>query len=200
MVSSPLGVQMLDFTKLRQKIKRYDEEREKLIIQGRLVLRGSKELIYTIHRGDISSAKKLYAAVKKEKEALDKITTHDPKMRYEGSFSEAIQEYVEAMTYYGFVVDGKIPDIEGMDVGAEDYLMGLCDLTGELTRRAVNLATAGNYPEVEKIKGLVQEIFTEFLKFDLRNSQLRKKSDSIKYNLMKLEDIMYDIKIKGKAK
>ena len=48
--------------------------------------------------------------------------------------------------------------------------------------------------EVVRIKDCVEEIFGEFLKIDLRNGTLRKKSDSIKWNLKKLEEIMYDIK------
>ena len=35
------------------------------------------------------------------------------------------------------------------------------------------------------IKEFVSNIYTEFLKFDFRNSELRKKSDSIKWNLKK---------------
>ncbi|MDP7506717.1 MAG: hypothetical protein QF362_04730, partial [Candidatus Woesearchaeota archaeon] len=80
-----------------------------------------------------------------------------------------------------------------LGVNSEDYLLGLCDLTGELGRRAVSLATKREFKEVELIKDTVEEIYGEFLKFNLRNSQLRRKSDSIKWNLKKLEEIMYDI-------
>jgi hypothetical protein len=37
------------------------------------------------------------------------------------------------------------------------------------------------------------------MKFDLRNGELRKKFDEIKWNLKKIEDIAYDIKMKGLA-
>ena len=46
---------------------------------------------------------------------------------------------------------------------------------------------------LEKIKNFVEDVYGEFLKFDLRNGQLRKKSDSIKWNLKKLEEILYDL-------
>ena len=84
-----------------------------------------------------------------------------------------------------------------MKVDVEHYLLGLCDLTGELVRKAVNDIIRKKYGNALKIKELVEEIYGEFLKLDLRNNELRVKSDSIKYNLKKLEDIVYDLKIKG---
>jgi hypothetical protein len=36
------------------------------------------------------------------------------------------------------------------------------------------------------------------LDFDFRSGELRKKSDAIKWNLKKIEDILYDLKLQGK--
>ena len=63
------------------------------------------------------------------------------KLSFEGSYSDACQEYAEAIFYYDYVKDEKIPTPKELKINHEDYLMGLCDLTGELTRRAVRLAT-----------------------------------------------------------
>jgi hypothetical protein len=50
--------------------------------------------------------------------------------------------------------------------------------------------------EALKIREAVEEIYGEFLNFDLRNGELRKKSDQIKWNMQKLEDLVYDLKKK----
>ncbi|HZX45603.1 MAG TPA: hypothetical protein VFF28_08030 [Candidatus Nanoarchaeia archaeon] len=184
-----------DFEKLRKNLKSYDEQRESLIKKSRDVLKLSKQLIYSIHRNNSKEAAALHAQVKKEKQALDKIAAGEKKLIYEGSYSDACQEYAEALTYYGFIAHGKVAPISEVDVGEEDYLMGISDLTGELARKAVVVANK-EPEEVRKIKDLVEEIFGEFLKFDLRNSELRKKSDAIKWNLKKLEEIIYDIEKK----
>ena len=105
---------------------------------------------------------------------------------------------MEALCYYHFVKDGKIPGSKSLNVDNESYLMGLCDLTGELGRRAVNEVINQNFEEAFKIKNLVDEIYGEFLKFNLRNGELRKKSDQIKWNLKKLEDIVFELKLKGR--
>ena len=57
----------------------------------------------------------------------------------------------------------------------------------------INHGVEKKFDEVKKIYDVVSEIFGEFLKFDFRNGELRKKSDSIKYNMKKIEEIMYDI-------
>ena len=77
--------------------------------------------------------------------------------------------------------------------------MGLCDLTGELMRKAVDEIINKNFDAALKIKELVSLIYGEFLQFNLRNGELRKKSDQIKWNLQKIEDLVYDVKMKGRA-
>ena len=68
-------------------------------------------------------------------------------------------------------------------------------MTGELGRKAVHDAIKNDVDSCMKIKEVVEEIHGEFLKFNLRNGELRKKSDSIKWNLNKLEDLMLSLKL-----
>jgi len=184
-----------DFKRIRDNLSKYDAKREELIKKSRDVLKLSKQLIYSVHRKDLEEASKILTGLKKEKTTLDKIASSHKNLDSEGSYSEAMQEYVEALSYHGFIKNKKIPTISGLNVNEEDYLMGICDLTGELARKAVTIAHK-NPKEVKKIKNLVEEIFGEFLKLNLRNGNLRKKSDSIKWNLKKLEEVMYDVKQK----
>ena len=86
-----------------------------------------------------------------------------------------MQEYAEALCYYHFVKNKKIPTKASLRIDSESYLMGICDLTGELVRKAVNEAIKGNFKQVLDIKELVEEIYNEFLKFNLRNNELRRK-------------------------
>lgn len=184
-----------DLKKIRESLAKYDADREILIKKSRDVLKLSKQLIYTTHRKDTKEADRLLTEVKKEKQSLDKIASKNKKLFYEGSYSQAMQEYAEALLYNGYIKNKKLPSISSINVSEEDYLLGICDLTGELTRKAVTIAH--NDPHgVQEIKDIVEEIFGEFIKFNLRNGELRKKSDSIKWNLKKLEEVMYDIKKK----
>lgn len=186
-----------EFGKIRKEVEDSDRKREELIQISRKIIKLSKQIIYSLHRNDLKNALNKIKLIKKEKNNLEKI----PKRRFDTNIgSVAMQEYVEALCYYEFVRNNKIPTKSSLKVNSEDYLMGLCDLTGELVRKAVASVINKKFKDALKIKELVNEIYGEFLKFDLRNSELRKKSDSIKWNLKKLEDIIFDITLKGKLK
>ncbi len=186
---------MINFSKLQKELHDYDSEREKLIKKSRDVLKLSKLIIYAVHRDELENATKLIKEIEQERKELEKIATHDAKMAYEGSYKIAIQEYVEAILYYEFVKTGKIPELK---VIAEHFLLGLCDLPGELNRRAVFLAGKGEVEKVTKIKDQVDYIYGELLKFDFRDNEIRRKVDAVKYELRKLEDLVLDLKLKGR--
>ena len=175
-----------DFEKLIKEIAAYDAQREILIKKSRDVLKQAKQLIYTLHRDNLKEADGLAKQLRKDKADLDKLTTNFKGMDYEGSYSEALQEYVEAIAYHEYIKTGQVPGNAALGVEAEDYLGGISDLTGELTRKAVVATIAKDFKAVAKIKEEVEEIHALFLKMDLRNGNLRKKADSIKWNFKKL--------------
>ena len=186
---------MVNFAKLQKDIQTYDSVRETLIKQSRVVLKLSKQVIYAVHRDEISEAAKLVANIEKEKKKLDSIAAHSGKMACEGSYKVAIQEYVEALLYYNFVKTGKLVELK---VTTEHFILGLADLPGELVRKAVFLAGKGEVSKVVKIRDEVDSIYGELLKFDFRNNDIRRKVDSVKYDLRKLEDLVLDLKLKGR--
>jgi translin len=184
---------MVDFAKLQKSIQDYDSEREKLIIQGRIVLKLSKQLIYSVHRDNLEEAASLLKNIESEKEKLDLIAQQKKKLEFEGSYKVAIQEYAEAVLYYNFVKTGKLVELK---VHPVHFVLGLADLPGELVRKAVFLAGKGEVDKVIKIKDEVDMIYGEFLKFDFRENEIRRKVDAVKYDLRKLEDLVLDLKMK----
>ncbi|PON60342.1 Translin [Parasponia andersonii] len=83
----------------------------------------------------------------------------------------------------------------GLDV--EDYLVGLCFLSNELPRYVVNQVTAGDYDCPRKVLKFLTELHAAFRMLNLRNDFLRKKFDSMKYDLRRVEEVHYDVKIRG---
>lgn len=186
---------MVNFAQLRKGFQDYDEAREKLIKKSRDLLKLSKQVIYAVHRDELPNAAQLVRLMEQEKKELEKIATHDAKMVYEGSYKIALQEYVEAVLYHEFVRTGKLPDLP---VLAEHYILGLADLPGELVRRAVFLAGKGKTEHVTRIRDEIDLIYGELLKFDFRDNEIRRKVDAIKYELRKMEDLVLDLKLKGR--
>jgi len=185
-----------DFTSMRKEVLEYDAQRELLIKKSRDVLKLSKQVIYAVHRDELKQAEKLIQDIKKEKAALEKIASHSPDMLSEGSYKVALQEYAEALLYFSFIKDGKLAARKELDIPTFHYILGLCDLTGELVRKAVYLAGKGKNESVEKIKELVDAIYGELLAFDFRDNETRRKFDAVKYDLKKLEDLVLQLKLK----
>ena len=181
-----------DFVKIRKEMHSIEEKREQIIQLSREAISLSKQIIYAAQRNDFKEADKTVSEINKKIATLKKVNLPlDTNIN-----SVALQEYVEARAFYDFVKGKPIPTKSSLGVSAEDYLCGLCDLTGELVRKAVYDVIHKNFDEAAKIKELVHEIYGEFLKLHLRNGELRKKSDAIKWNLKKLEEVMYDISMK----
>jgi len=81
-----------------------------------------------------------------------------------------------------------------------DYLYGLCFLPNELARLCVTRATFGDFELVGRILQFVNELYAGFQLLNLKNDFLRKKYDSIKYDLKKIEEVVYDLSIRGHLK
>src|SRR3989338_3489793 len=185
-----------EFEKIRQELAKTEEKRESIIHLSREIIHLSKRIIYALHRNDAKDAVPLVKEIESKKSFLLKNN-----VKLDINIDQvALQEYVEALCYYHFIRDKKIPTKAALKVDSEVYLLGLCDLSGELVRKAVNEVVKNNFEIAFGIKSLVEEIYDEFLKFNLRNNELRKKSDQIKYNLIKLQDIIFDLRMKVKLK
>jgi len=79
----------------------------------------------------------------------------------------------------------------------EEYLMGLCHLSNELSRLTVNCVTSEDYSRPERIATFISTLHTGFRLLNLKNDNLRKKFDGIKYDLKKVEEVVYDLSIRG---
>ncbi len=187
-----------DFRDMLKDTENLDNQRELLIKCSRDVLKLSKQIIYALHRGDTKGAKGFTVKINQVFDKLNKIASKECELENVGAFKVAAQEYVEALCYYGFVINKKIPTHKELKVSSNAYLLGICDLTGELVRKAINDAIKGNMKSALYIKEIVEDLYGELLKFDFRNGELRKKFDGVKYDLKRLEDIALSIKLKGK--
>lgn len=192
---------MLDkkaLAEMREEFSNYDKYREEVIKKSRDVLKLSKQIIYAVHRDDTKEAEKLVKKILAEMKKLAGMTKKSTKLESIGAYKVSVGEYAEAMLYYHYVKSGKIPTHKQLGIDTEHYLWGLIDLTGELVRKAVYLAGKGKVKEVHAIRDLVDEIYGELLKFDFRDQDSRKKFDSVKYDLKKLENLVLDLKLKGR--
>lgn len=178
------------FQKLKEDHLKATDERRQIIAVSNDALHNAKRVIFTLHRGETGEAKKKLIEIEKFLQQLEKEFGWE-RISEEGSYRAAVEEYVEAKMFYFVMLNEKIDKIKEIKLNYGSYLAGLCDLTGELVRRAVNEAAAGNLDEVPKIKKIINEIMAELIEFDM-TGYLRTKYDQAKHNLGKIEQIDYE--------
>ena len=172
-----------------------NDERKQIIALSNIILHDSKRVIFSLHRGDVEKAEESLEEIDKLLEKLDK-KFGNKRINEEGSYRAGVEEYVEAKTFCMVLNGQKIEKFKNIKISYEGYLGGICDLTGELVRRAVNQAAAGNIDEVEKIKNIISDILAELVDFDMTGYMMT-KYDQARGNLRKIEQINYEISIRG---
>jgi len=190
-----------ELSRLQKEYEQDDALREDIISLARKALKPAKQAIYAAHRDDIPSATQL---VTQAKQAIDKAHEQLAKSGLQdvGILNAALEEYIESACYIHFVQTGTIPSIQELQLPTgtkpELYLQGLCDCAGELARRAVRAATKKDETSVKQIYDFLEKLLTEYMKFDFRSSELRKKTENLKYSLNKVEGIWYDLQVKSR--
>lgn len=184
------------FNKLKKDFLEYVGYRRQIIKNSGDALHKSKQAIFALHRENFKEAESLLKEVEDTFSYLNKNIKDKEVIKNEGAYKAAVEEYVEAKLFYIFLKTGKIGEIKDMDITFTSYIGGICDFTGEILRRAINQASKGNYKEVEKIREVIEEITGELIEMNL-TSYLRTKYDQSKNNLKKIEQIIYEIKIRA---
>lgn len=190
MISSSIAKAMLERMAL------VDRSRRELQQISSEALAASKRAIFAYHRDDEAAAHEQLEVAKERLRSGTAIVKKVSKLTQEGSWRAAQEEYAEADLLRQYLERGSLGKVDGIADDAEIYLGGLSDMTGELVRRSVLHATDGDHETVERIFEDVRMVVELLMQMDLTGS-LRTKLDQSKQNLRKLEEIRYDLSLRG---
>ncbi|KAK7495620.1 hypothetical protein BaRGS_00013067 [Batillaria attramentaria] len=90
----------------------------------------------------------------------------------------------------------KVRREDGFHMDLDDFLMGLLTMASELSRFAVNAVVAGDPGRPVRISKFLGELDSGFRLLNLKNDMLRKRFDSLKYSVQKVESVVYDLTIR----
>jgi len=183
-------------TRLKQNYRDNESQRRQINSASNNILFEAKKTIFALQRDDLKLAKTKLADMEKNLKSLEKRFGSE-RLRREGPYRAAAEEYLEGKTFYLTIANKEITAITGLTLDYEAYLGGLCDLIGEMVRYATNRAAAGKFNEVAKIKKTADNIMSQLVDFDL-TGYLRTKYDQARGHLRKLEQMSYEIKLRGK--
>ncbi|KAN0112730.1 Translin [Hyaloscypha variabilis] len=166
------------------------------------------------------------AVIKDEIESITKlaaVASNSPYYKYNGLWSRDVQNVVFSILFCGWLggmgtvnksadpgklltieevgeilnVPVNLKDQDAFHITIEEYLQALISLIEELARLAINSVTLGDYQRPLQISQFVKDLHAGFQILNLKNDSLRRRSDSIKYNVKKIEDIVYDLSLRN---
>lgn len=207
---------------LRLRMEHRDGLRETLIKKCRDGQKAAKQAIYALHRKDFQRSAKLIEDCEKcIRNDLLPIVEEEPPLRY-SSFGDVVEEYAEAKLFYAWLLgaddfestkdDDKkgdhntatqgtllLPDQFPIALEPGVYLGGLCDLTGEIGRFAVQRGTARDYDGVRQCLEANSAIFIAVQSLEKQPNRISKKMDTLRRSFSKIERMMYEMSLSKAA-
>lgn len=191
---------------LRKRMEHRDELRETLIKKCRDAQKAAKQSIFALHRGDRNRAVQLISECETcITHELLPIVQEEPPLR-SGSFANVLEEYCEAKLFYVWLfgkTDGNVsptgailsPNDFPIQLEPEEYLGGLCDLTGEVGRYAVQRGTARDTDGVKlclQTNGSIQSALQTMGRLP---GGIGKKTGALRQSVEKLERMLYEMSL-----
>ncbi|KAJ2476193.1 Translin-1 [Coemansia sp. RSA 2131] len=99
--------------------------------------------------------------------------------------------------YLGFKVNTENADITVFVITLEEYLHGIISLFNELSRLAVNSVIVNDVKRPQHISAFASELYSGFQLLNLKNDSLRRRFDSIKYDIKRIEEVQYDLRVRN---
>jgi translin len=183
---------------LKKSVKEYQKSQDLSLEVGRFSNEArtlSKGAIALLRRDNIADSEEKLKKAENNFALISKIAKNNKNL-LRGSYCEAVEEYIEAIIFYNFLTKQKKEISDYIEVRPDDIISGICDFTGELARRAVNIANKDNLKELILYKEVVEDVVGELTKIGFRG-KARQKYDEAERNLRKIEDILYDIRLKA---
>jgi translin len=153
--------------KVREKLDKRDEARERVFDLTRQAIRLSSTTIKSIHRREFDSAEHDISKIKETLGEVVNSLNDVPELLYSGMVNSAFQEYSEAALLMSLVRDSEYSSPEDLSVPFFDaYVLGLADLVGELRRSALDAVCEGNIDKAVGALGNMDEILACLVTLD----------------------------------
>jgi len=153
----------------------------------------------------LQSIPPLYAALKQKIPPNEYFKYHDH-FRFSTQRLVFLTAFIEYLQKESLVSKESVADKLGMaparlagtlHLDLEDYLLGVLTLASELSRLAINCVTNGDYERPKRIAQFMNDLDGGFRLLNFKNDILRKRFDGLKYEVKKVEEVLYDLSVRG---
>ncbi|KAI0004524.1 translin [Russula compacta] len=141
---------------------------------------------------------------------LAEMIPQDELWKWKELWTAPLRAAVFSVVFAGFLTDGALASLtlvaeqlgmreewkDRFSLTPEDYLHGVITVINELSRLAVNAVTLGDFEAPLRISVFAKEVFIGFSMLNLKNDILRRRFDSLKYDIKKIEEVVYDVSLR----
>ncbi|TAN32693.1 hypothetical protein EPN28_04195 [Patescibacteria group bacterium] len=156
----------------------------------------AKKAIFAMQRDGGKDADKLLEQARALLAGLQKKHAKDSRVFDEGAYKAAMEEFAEAALFSEYLRGEEMGEIKNLNVSSESFVGGLCDVPGELLRYAIKSATEKDFKKVKKCFDAADAVLRELMDMDLTGYN-RQKFDQAKQAWYKLEQVAYEVSMKG---
>jgi len=168
--------------KIEKSIDDKELVREKALRSSRDIIINCRKAIQLIHQNKNKDAQKNINQASTKLGELYNITKNYPELYHAGFVENAAQELVEASCFYNILQGKDLPDPDKLQTTYSSYLMGLCDLVGELRRTVLDSIRSGEQKNADEYLTMMEEIYDVIIRFDYPSGlvPIKKKQDMVR--------------------
>jgi translin len=168
--------------KIEKSIDDKDKIREQALRSSREIIIGCRKAIQLIHQKKMKNASTNIKQASVKLIGLYDMTQDHPDLYHAGFVENAAQEFVEANCFYNIMQGKDLPDPDKIQTTYSSYLLGLCDLVGELRRTALDSIRHGKAKIADKYLDMMEEIYDVIIRFDYPSGliPIKKKQDMVR--------------------
>jgi len=169
-----------------EKIENHIGEKEKIredaLKTSRDIIICCRKGIQQLHRNQPDDAKNYITQASEKLEQLYADTKDHPDIFHAGFVENAAQELVEIYCLYNIMKGEDLPDPDTIKTTYSAYLLGLCDVVGELRRGALDFMLEGNTTKANEYLQHMDRIYDAIMSFDYPSGliPIKKKQDMIR--------------------
>ena len=168
--------------KIEKNIDGKDKVREHSLRYSREIIISCRKAIQSVHQKKMRDAQNNIKKASSNLQKLYDMTKPHPELFHAGFVENAAQELVEASCLYNIMTGKDLPDPDKLQTTYSSYLMGLCDLVGELRRTALDSIRNGESKKADKCLNMMEDIYNVIIRFDYPSGliPIKKKQDMVR--------------------
>jgi translin len=166
--------------RVAEELRGREAARDEVLSRARRMRMLSKQAILLIHNDAKMKAAANLEDVRRLFEETRPHVERYPELNHYEDVEAALEEYTEAAILLGLETKSTYPEPEDIGVGLTSYLLGLCDVPGELRREALDELRTGDFEAAEAYLRRMEEIYLNLVSVEeasLLLKGLRRKLD-----------------------